>query len=187
MKITTASAARTTSRSKKVLIPLATLLVAGAVAVGSGATFTSTSGNTISAVTSGSLTQTNSKDKAAVFTLVNMKPGDTVNGSLTITNTGSLPAAFTLTETASNNAFTKDLLKLVVTNTTTGAQVYSGNFGDLADGTKNVLGTFAPAEANKYQFAVTLDQAADNTQQGRTAGASYSWDATQLDGSTSNQ
>jgi hypothetical protein len=32
--------------NRKILLPLATLLAAGAVAVGSGATFTSTSGNT---------------------------------------------------------------------------------------------------------------------------------------------
>src|SRR5687768_9240195 len=47
---------------RKVLIPLATVLAAGTIAVGSGATFTSTTGNTASAVTSGTLKHTNSKD-----------------------------------------------------------------------------------------------------------------------------
>lgn len=47
--------------TKKVLLPLATLLAAGAVAIGSGATFTSSTANTISSVTSGTLTHTNSK------------------------------------------------------------------------------------------------------------------------------
>ncbi len=87
--------------TKKVLLPLATLLAAGAVAIGSGATFTSSTANTISSVTSGTLTHTNSKNNAAVFSLSNIKPGDVVNGSLTITNTGSLPASFSLTETSS--------------------------------------------------------------------------------------
>ena len=78
---------------RKVLVPLTTVLVAGAVAVGSGATFTSTTDNTISSVTSGTLTHTNSKDRAAIFNLpANLKPGDVVNGTVTITNTGSLPA-----------------------------------------------------------------------------------------------
>ncbi|MCW2790898.1 MAG: hypothetical protein JWP56_3201, partial [Aeromicrobium sp.] len=43
-------------KTKKILLPLATLVAAGAIAVGSGATFTSTSANTISSVTSGTLT-----------------------------------------------------------------------------------------------------------------------------------
>ncbi|MBD8608868.1 hypothetical protein IFT73_18580, partial [Aeromicrobium sp. CFBP 8757] len=88
-------------KTKKILLPLATLVAAGAIAVGSGATFTSTSANTISSVTSGTLTQSNSKANAAIFNLTNIKPGDVVNGSLTIKNTGSLPATFSLTETSS--------------------------------------------------------------------------------------
>ncbi|MEO7270014.1 MAG: hypothetical protein ABIW49_12490 [Knoellia sp.] len=175
------------TRTQKVLVPLATLLVAGAIAVGSGATFSSTTGNTISAVTSGSLLHTNSKDGAAVFNLTNVKPGDTLNGTLTIKNTGSLPAAFGLTETASANAFGDGLLKLVVTNVTTGTQVYSGNFGGLVDGTKTSLGEIAPAASNEFRFTVTLDQDATNTEQGKTASATYAWDSVQLAGTTTNQ
>src|SRR5690348_15249752 len=93
------------STTKKILVPLATLLGAGAIAIGSGATFTSTTANTISSVTSGTLNHTNSKDGKAILSLTNIKPGDTVNGGLTITNTGSLPADFSLTETSSTNGF----------------------------------------------------------------------------------
>lgn len=180
------------SRTKKILLPLATLTVAGAIAVGSGATFTSTSGNTISSVTSGSLTQTNSKDKAAIFTLTNMKPGDTVIGSVTLTNTGSLPANFSLTETVSANAFggktTDDsYLKLVITNVTTDKQVYAGTFGGLVDGTATALGEFAPAAVNSYRFSVTLDAAAPNSEQGKVANATYRWDSVQLDGESIDQ
>ncbi|GGD22391.1 TasA family protein [Nocardioides daphniae] len=182
-----ATTAQTTSRSKKVLVPLATLLVAGAVAVGSGATFTSTTGNTISAVTSGTLTQSNSKDGKAVFNLTNMKPGDTVTGALTLKNTGSLPAKFTLTETKSVNGFDGSHLKLVITDTSSGTQVYTGTFGGLEDGVKKALGQFAPEEAHTYSFAVSLDAAADNTQQGRTANATYAWDSVQLDGENIDQ
>jgi hypothetical protein len=114
--------------SKKVLVPLATLTAAGAVAVGSGATFTSQSNNTISAVTSGTLQQTNSKDGGAIFDLADMKPGDTLNGTLTLTNSGSLPAAFSLTETSSSNGFTGDNLTLSITNVPTGASVYCGTW-----------------------------------------------------------
>lgn len=174
-------------RSAKVLVPLATLLVAGAVAVGSGASFTSTSGNTISAVTSGSLTQSNSKAGDAIFELDNIKPGDVVNGSLTLTNTGTLPAEFSLTENRSVNGFTDEMLTLVVTDTTNDVEVYNGNFGGLVDGARTALGQIAPGASNNFTFTVALDANATNTEQSKTASADYAWDSVQLDGSTTNQ
>lgn len=184
--------AMTVSRTKKILVPLATLTVAGAIAVGSGATFSSTTGNTISSVTAGSLTHTNSKNDGAIFNLPTMKPGDTVIGAVTLTNTGTLPAKFSLTETVSANAFGEkttgeNYLKLVVTNVTTNTQVYSGNFGGLVDGTATPLGEFAPAAVNTFRFTVTLDAAAPNSEQGKTANAAYRWDSVQTDGSVFDQ
>ncbi|MCW2790896.1 MAG: hypothetical protein JWP56_3199 [Aeromicrobium sp.] len=174
-------------KTKKILLPLATLVAAGAIAVGSGATFTSTSANTISSVTSGTLTQSNSKANAAVFNLTNVKPGDIVNGDLTITNTGSLPAKFSLTETASTNTFAAANLTMVITNTTTNTVVYTGTFGGLEDNVKKDLGTVAPGVANNYRFAVKLDQATPNTDQGKAASAAFQWDSVQADGVTTNQ
>lgn len=176
----------TTSRTK-VLVPLATAVAAAAVAVGSGATFTSQSENSASAVTSGTLSQSNSKANGAIFTLTDLKPGDTVNGNLTLTNTGSLPAAFSLTETGSSNGFAADNLTLAITETGTGTTVWSGDFGALENGVKTALGTYAPDEAKSYRFTVKLAQSADNTQQGKTASASYRWDSVQLDGETFDQ
>ena len=96
----TATAVATVSRPRRyrVLVPLAGLAAAAALAVGSGADFTSNSVNSANAFSTGSLTQTNSKANSAVFNLDNMKPGDTLNGTLTITNTGTLPASFSLTD-----------------------------------------------------------------------------------------
>ena len=175
------------STRRKVLIPLATVLAAGAIAVGSGATFTSTTGNTASAVTSGTLKHTNSKDGKAVFDLTNLKPGDTLNGTLTLTNTGSLPAAFSLTEVSSANGFTGANLTLAITDTTTGASVYNGTFGGLVDGARTPLATYAAGEAHTYTFTVKLAQDTPNTDQGKTANAVYQWDSVQLDGTTTNQ
>jgi spore coat-associated protein N len=177
-----------TNRRTKVLVPLATVLAAGAIAVGSGATFVSQTGNTASAVTSGTLTQSNSKDKSAIFNLTNMKPGDVVNGSLTITNTGSLPAIFSLTEVSSSNGFTGANLSLKITNTTSGAVVFNGTFGGLVDGAANDLGTFAPGAANAYTFSVALDPNTTNVDQAKTASAVYQWDSVQVTpGTTYNQ
>jgi spore coat-associated protein N len=173
--------------SRKILVPLATVLAAGAIAVGSGATFTSQSGNTLSAVTSGTLSQLNSKDGAAIFDLADVKPGDTLDGSLSLTNTGTLPARFGLTEATSTNGFSGSNLTLQITNTTTGVQVYNGTFGGLADGVRNDLGVVQPGVRNDYRFTVKLAQDAPNTEQGKTAGATFQWDSVQLDGATSNQ
>ncbi|KRB78334.1 hypothetical protein ASE01_03390 [Nocardioides sp. Root190] len=173
--------------SKKVLVPLATLTAAGAIAVGSGATFTSESNNTISAVTAGTLQQLNSKDGGAIFDLSNLKPGDTLNGSLTLTNTGSLPATFSLTETSSTNTFSGSNLSLTITNTTTGTPVYNGTFGGLVDGSKNDLGVVQAGVANNYTFTVKLATGAGNEDQGKAASAVYKWDSVQLSGTTYNQ
>ncbi len=174
--------------SKKILIPLATLAAAGAIAVGSGATFTSTTGNTISAVTSGTLTQSNSKDNAAIFNLTNIKPGDTVNGTLVMKNTGSLPAKFSLTELNSVNGFSADNLKLTITDAANpGTPVFNGKFGDLVDGTATALGTWSAGEAHTYTFSVKLSADAPNADQGKTASAAYQWDSVQLNGETVGQ
>lgn len=175
--------------TRKFLIPLATLVAAGGIAVGSGATFTSTTGNTISSVTAGTLTHTNSKADQAIFTLTNMKPGDTVKGQLTLTNTGSLPAAFSLTEVTSANTFATNgsNLTLDIVDNTSNSTVYSGTFGGLVDGAKNTLGTWAAGSARTFTFTVKLSQDAPNGDQGKTASAVYTWDSVQLAADTFNQ
>lgn len=166
-------------RNRKVLAPLATLLVAGAIAVGSGASFTSESENPNNMYATGTLTQVNSRDGEAIFNLDNLKPGDTLEGTVTITNSGSLPAAFTLAEEGAVNGFVIDEnLQMVVTDTTNSTPVFSGTFGTLGS---QDLGQFAAGEARTYEFSVTLALAAGNDEQGKTATATYSWDAIQID------
>lgn len=169
---------------RKLIAPLAVLVAAGAVTVASGATFTSQSANTASVVTAGTLTQSNSKNGQAIFDVANIKPGDTVNGTLTVTNTGSLPASFSLTEVSSTNGFAGSNLSLTITNTTTGAQVYTGTFGGLEDGLKNELGVVQPGVANTYRFQVRLSPDAPNADQGKSASAAYQWDSVQLEATT---
>ena len=170
--------------NRKILVPLATVAAASAVAVGSGATFTSATNNTLSAVTSGTLQQANSKADGAIFTLTNLKPGDTLNGTLTVTNTGTLPATFSLTEATSTNAFSAGSLSLEIVNTGTNAVIYSGPFGGLEDGVKNDLGTVQPGVVNTYRFRVVLAATATNDDQGKKAEAAYTWDSVQLDAET---
>lgn len=173
--------------SRKVLVPLATLVAAGAIAVGSGADYTAQTNNTISAVTSGSFSHTNSKNDSAIFNLQNLKPGDTVIGAVTLTNTGSLPGTFTLTEKTSNNTFSNNVLSLAIVDTATNAVVYNGNFGGLEDGAKNALGVWQPNESHTYRFTVQFAQTATVAEQNKVANATYTWDSVQLSAQTFDQ
>jgi spore coat-associated protein N len=163
-------------RSRRLLVPLATLAAAGALFVGSGADFSSTSQNSQNVVTSGTFDQLNSRNGEAIFSVANIKPGDSVTGSVEITNTGSLPAVFTVTEDASNG-FT-DPAKLQMTITEDGASLYKGTFGGF-DGRQ--LGRFESEETRLYVYTVTLLDTAGNEERGKSADATYTWDAAQTD------
>lgn len=178
------TAAKTSSRSRRLLLPIAGLFAAAALTVGSGADFVSSSVNTSNAYTTGTLTQTNSKANAAIFNLSNLKPGDTLNGTVTITNSGSLASIFTLKETATNGFTNAANLKLTITQTGVATPIWSGTFATL--GSAN-LGTFAAGEARTFNFSTTLAQAAGNEEQGKTATATYTWDAVQTAATTTNQ
>lgn len=182
-----AAPAKTPSRRSRILVPLAGLLAAAALTVGSGADFISRTVNTDNAFATGTLSQTNSKANSAIFNLGNLKPGDTLNGKVTITNSGSLPASFKLTETATNGFTSKSNLRLTITPTGSGTPVWSGTFGDLTAAGPLALGDWAALESREYTFSVTLAQSADNTEQGKTASAVYTWDAVQTAATVTNQ
>ena len=182
------------TRSRKVLIPLATLLVAGAVAVGSGASFTSTT-NSATSVTAGTLHHTNSHD-GATLTIGNIKPGDVKTGTLTITNDGTLDSELSLTELAGgtntfvNNTAANSMLDLKITSSIDGAAattVFNGDFGGLVDGTPVVIGDLLKDKVATITFTVTLESEAanDNDNQGKTAKASFRWVTTQKNDNSS--
>ncbi|WP_131105797.1 hypothetical protein [Ornithinimicrobium sufpigmenti] len=171
----------TTSRSKKVLAPLAVLLAAGALAVGSGATFTSASSNTIGSVTSGTLKQTNSKDGQALLSATDLKPGKDVSGTVTLTNNGTLPAIFNLTATSADSTFPQNDLKLKVVNEANSQTIYDGDFKGIKDGPARKIGDFAVGHSATLKFTVSLDKDAGNDAQGKTANAAITWDAIQTD------
>jgi spore coat-associated protein N len=165
---------------KRAIVGLATVLAATAVAVGSGATFTSQTANAESSFVSGTLTQTNSKDGVAIVTGANLKPGDVRSGEVTISNTGSLAGVFTLKERNASNSFEAGSLNLTIQDTAPGgAEVFDGDLGSVpAAGI--ALGTYAAdGGAHTYRFTVTLSADAGNDDQGESAGAEYVWDAVQ--------
>lgn len=170
------SAAAQSSSLRRLLLPMAGLLAAAALTVGSGADFVSSSVNTSNAYTTGTLTQSNSKADAAIFNLSNLKPGDTLDGTVTISNTGSLASTFTLKETATNGFTDKANLQLVITQQGVIEPIWSGTLGDLASVD---LGSFAAGETRTFTFSTSLAQSAGNEEQDKTATATYTWDAVQ--------
>ncbi|MGN6251044.1 MAG: TasA family protein [Marmoricola sp.] len=166
----------------KVLVPLATMLAAGAVAVGSGATFTSQSIHTAS-VTAGSLSHTNDKD-AAVLTIANIKPGDSKTGTLTITNNGTIDALASVKASGVGNTFASNALSISIDEVDqTGAakNLYSGDFTGLGTQTWQ-LGALDVKQALKVTYTVTLASTAGDGNQGKTAAATFTYVTTQNDG-----
>lgn len=163
--------------SKKVLLPLATAALAGALAVGSGASWTTSTGNTANTVTSGKMQQTNSKDGKSILSLTNMKPGDSVSGQVTITNVGTLKQTFSMTETDSSD-FSAGVLreKIEDITTTPATTLYDGALGTVP--TPLALGEWAAGEAHTYRVTVTFDKDATGDQ-GKSASASFTWDGVQ--------
>lgn len=166
----------TTKNRRKVLVPLATMAIAGAVAVGSGATFTSTTAHSV-AVTSGTLSHSNDQN-GLTLTVANIRPGDTKTGTVTITNDGTLDSTLSLEETSDSSNFIAGALKLKIQDGTT--VVYDGNFGAMANEVRNELGSLPVGAKKTLTFTVSMTDTATNDNQGKQASASYRYVTTQV-------
>ena len=166
---------------RRILVSVATALTAGALAIGSGASFVASTNNPGNEYKAGTLTQDNSLSAASIYNIQNMKPGDTVNGKVTITNSGSLPANLKLTESGVTNGFEGGKLKMTITDVTAPTSpVTVKNAVDYGTvGAVNLGPRWAAGEARTYVFSVTLDSTATNASQGAVANATYTWDSTQ--------
>src|SRR5690349_4689919 len=83
---------------QKMVGVLFALLLAAAMAVGSGANFTTSSANPGNYVTAGKLTMSNSKANSAIFQISPFRPDDPAQtGTVSLANTGDGNGATTLT------------------------------------------------------------------------------------------
>lgn len=173
----------TTTASRKVLVPLATLLAAGAVAIGSGATFTSSSDSTISATT-GILKHSNSSLDDAELVITNLKPGGTATGTLTITNAGSLDSDLKVIASGASGVLAPALqLKIEGED----GVVYDNDFEAVDDSTAGyALGDLVAGNETEDSITVTVtvrmeDQgsAIDDTFQNKSAALSLKFVTTQ--------
>lgn len=165
------------NNSRKILVPLATMLVAGAVAVGSGATFTSQSTHTV-AVASGVLSHDNNED-GATLSITNIQPGDVKTGFLIITNDGTLDSTLTIQETADATQFVPGDLKLKISQVGRETPLYNGNFGELDNTLKLDLGSLNVGDSTTLNYEVSMPLTAGNANQGKTASVNYQYVTTQ--------
>lgn len=172
----------------RVVVALFALMLAAAMAVGSGANFNSTSANPGNMVTAGVLSHTNSKNGAAVLNVTKMKPGDTQNGEVTITNTGDIAGVFTVAAAnlvntpGPNGGQLSNLLDLKVddmgaTGAGPAANKYTGKLGAMSSAS---LGTWAAGETHVYRFTVTWANgttAVDNLYKGSKVAVDFNWES----------
>ena len=170
-------------RRFQVLATLAVVLVAAAVVVGSGASFTAQTANPTNVFTSGDLSMTNSNPDAAIVTFDLMVPGDTKAGTVTIQNTGKVQGNFFLQPVtlADGPTLAADLDLVIMDGTT---EVYNGKLSAL---TQQDLGTYAAGAFHTYSFKVTFPNTdvvpssmattvgADNGLEGITTAATFTW------------
>jgi len=167
-----------TRHPRRSLTAIATALVAAVVAVGSGADFSSHTANPANTFSSGTLVQSNSKAGAAIVTGANLKPGDVRSGEVKIANTGSLAGDFVLSETNAVNGFTAGSMALKIEDVTGSGStvVYQGDVGKVP--AKGIaLGSYKAGEERTYRFTASLSIEAPNADQGKSASATYEWNA----------
>ena len=170
---------------------LAALLVATAVAVGSGASFNATSATAANTMVAGNLTASNDHSGSAVLSAVGMVPGDLISGTCSITNTGNVPASFTLNEGnivdtpgPNKGTFSSELTVLIEDTTVPASPVtmYSGKIGSMPGIDCGVTNAGA---TKSYKFTVTFPDGGipgtastgDNSYQGTTFSVRYDWTA----------
>src|SRR3954452_14321641 len=183
---------------RRALAALATVLVAVGLTAASGANFNAQTANPSNTFTAGTLSMSNSLDKAAILTASNMRPGDpATTGTVDIKNTGSLSAPFVLSKgTVSNTDATNPMasklnLTVIDCGDFSSGTPTCGDAGDVVKypggtiaqmGTAGhavaALGTFAANEKHRYEFDVALDASADDNYQGDSATAQFLWNAT---------
>jgi hypothetical protein len=171
----------------RLVLALFALMLAAAMAVGSGANFNATSANPGNLVTAGILDHANNKDGAAVLAVTGMVPGQTRTGTVALSNTGDVPGRFSVRASgasATPNDF-DDKLELKIENTTDGVTVFGGNGAaakKLSEFTAAVdAGTWNPGVSKTYTFTVSWPDGgangADNAYQGATTSLDLDWES----------
>lgn len=158
---------------RRLLLGVGSVLVAAALAAGSGASFQSGSANTGNIIKAGVVSVTNASAGLAVLTVANLAPGKSASGTVEITNSGDLPAAIVvkgsnLVDAPASPALSA-LLGLTVDETTTGTTLYTGTLAGFAQAD---AGSFAVGAKRTFRFTVTMPDGGLGAENGYQGGRS---------------
>ena len=156
------------------------LMLAAAMAVGSGANFNSTSANVGNVVTAGILKHTNSG--GTILNVAAIKPGETKSGTVTLTNTGNIDGNLSLKASAvtpNTPAGQQPIASRLTFEVKSGAtSLWTGTLAQLQSGVS--LGVLAVGPAKTYTVSVTMadggPNGADNQYQGSGVSATFDWE-----------
>jgi len=181
-------------------VPLGLAVSAGLVWHVSYAAFAVQTTNPDNSWATGSVVLVDDRNGAAMFAATNLQPGSTDTKCIVVTSSGSLPSAVKLygTSPASSSSDVASYLDLTVEEGLGGTkdnctgfspgggagQTYTGTlatfvstYTDAAHG----LGSFAPTgttpESRTYRFKYTLRSTAPTTAMGKSATATFLWQA----------
>lgn len=153
--------------TRKVILPLASVVGAGVLAVATGLL----SGGASAA--SDGVRLTSDEDGDAVLAVSALEPGDSVTRTVTISNTTGDAARLTFTEHGEQATFADGELALVIDRD--GHEVYDGAFGAMSDFAQD-MGDLAAGQSATFSFTVSLPDDARYIAPGdETAEATYSW------------
>jgi hypothetical protein len=172
----------------RLVVALFALMLAAAMAVGSGANFNATSANPGNVVTAGNLSHNNSKDGSAILTVSKMKPGDSQSGTVTLSNNGDVAGVFTVDSSVvsdtpgPNGGVLSGKLDLKVDDMgPAGAgpavTVYTGKLDAMGS---TALGNWAPGDTHVYRVTVSWANgtpAVDNAFKASATTVRFDWES----------
>ena len=162
----TPSARASATSARKFILPVATVIGAGALAMAMGVPWTS-------ANEGGAGFRLHADDnQGAELTISQMEPGDSVSRNVTIRNSGAEDSRLSFEENAAPATFANGELNLKIEHD--GRTVYDGTFGAMNDVSQDV-GNLPPGGSSVFTFTVSLPKDAPYANQGEAAVASYSW------------
>lgn len=181
----------------RILASLAVLAVAcGAFTIASLALFTDQENVANNAFATGTVDLV-AAPATAVVTMSNMAPGDQDTAPLTVTNSGSLEFRYSVTSTTTEDTLAAQLVLTVKVGVTTcddanwtadGTTLYTGDlgststlaiFGDATQGAQAGDRVLAASANEVLCYNVTLPLSTDNTYEGLSTTATFTFDAEQ--------
>jgi hypothetical protein len=143
----------------------------------------------------GSMSLTNSKEGAAIFTIGSIGPGDSDQGEVTVMNSGAVPGSLALSSLDLTDTLGRyggrlsERLVLRLEDISSGApsQLYSGQIVAMPE---LQLGDLAVGESRTYRFVVAMIDGGppaspyvdDNIYQRAGTGLGYEWTLTEIEG-----